>query len=83
MAEQKAMQADQAPVAGELCSTEENLINRPAPGVPYFTPIQDPPAGTHWDPQPEGSLFSPLKINGMTIHNRIIVSPMCQYAFPP
>jgi 2,4-dienoyl-CoA reductase-like NADH-dependent reductase (Old Yellow Enzyme family) len=25
-------------------------------------------------------LFSPLQINGMRIHNRIIVSPMCQYS---
>ncbi|KAI1244487.1 hypothetical protein MGN70_014359 [Eutypa lata] len=77
---EKVMQADQAPVAGELRSTEEQLINHPAPGVPYFTPIQDPPAGKHWDEQPEGSLFCPLKINGLTIHNRIIVSPMCQYS---
>ncbi|RYP81723.1 hypothetical protein DL769_001873 [Monosporascus sp. CRB-8-3] len=80
MTDQKVSQADQAPVATEPCSTEERLVNRPAPGVPYFTPIQDPPAGTTWDPQPEGSLFSPLKLNGMTLHNRIIVSPMCHFA---
>ncbi|RYP72123.1 hypothetical protein DL770_008016 [Monosporascus sp. CRB-9-2] len=80
MTEQKVSQADQAPVVTEPCSTEERLVNHPAPGLPYFTPIQDPPAGTTWDPQPEGSLFSPLKLNGMTLHNRIIVSPMCQYS---
>ena len=51
--------------------------------MPYFTPIQDPPAGKHLDEQPEGSLFCPLKINGLTIHNRIIVSPMCQYVILP
>lgn len=33
MAEQKVMQADQAPVAGQPCSTEEKLINHGAPGV--------------------------------------------------
>ncbi|KAI1386395.1 FMN-linked oxidoreductase [Hypoxylon trugodes] len=79
MAETKVFQADQAPVAGEPCSTEKNLINYGAPNVPFYTPIQDPPAGTPWDIQPEGSLFSPLKINETVIHNRIIVSPMCQY----
>lgn len=50
--------------------------------VPFYTPIQDPPAGTPWDAQPSGSLFSPLKLRGLTLHNRIIVSPMCQYAAP-
>ncbi|OTA63671.1 FMN-linked oxidoreductase [Hypoxylon sp. EC38] len=80
MAELKVVQADQAPVAGEPCSTEKNLINYGAPNVPFYTPIQDPPAGTCWDLQREGSLFSPLKINEMVIHNRIIVSPMCQYS---
>ncbi|KAI3331684.1 FMN-linked oxidoreductase [Xylariaceae sp. AK1471] len=80
MAETKTEQADQAPVAGILVSTEGKLINHGAPNVPFYTPIQDPPAGTAWDPQPEGSLFSPLQINGMRIHNRIIVSPMCQYS---
>jgi hypothetical protein len=46
--------------------------------VSFYTPIQEPPAGTAWDKQAEGSLFSPLKINAMTLQNRIIVSPMCQ-----
>lgn len=32
------MQADQAPVAGELRSTEEQLINHPAPGVSFKPP---------------------------------------------
>ncbi|KAI1658551.1 FMN-linked oxidoreductase [Daldinia decipiens] len=77
---EKVVQADQAPVAGEPCSTEKNLINYGAPNVPFYTPVQDPPAGTPWDLQPEGSLFSPLKINGIELQNRIIVSPMCQYS---
>ncbi|KAH9908744.1 FMN-linked oxidoreductase [Xylariomycetidae sp. FL2044] len=78
MATEKVAQADQAPVVSEPCSTERNLVNHGAPDVPFYTPIQQPPAGTSWDIQPAGSLFSPLKINGMEIHNRIIVSPMCQ-----
>ncbi|KAI1328995.1 FMN-linked oxidoreductase [Xylariaceae sp. FL0255] len=81
--ETRITKAHQCPVAGpaaELCSTEERLINHGAPNISYFTPVQDPPAGTTWDEQLEGSLFSPLQINGMKIHSRIIVSPMCQYS---
>ncbi|KAM0350097.1 hypothetical protein ACHAPU_003260 [Fusarium lateritium] len=56
------------------------IINVGAKNVPFFTPVQDPVAGTPYDVQPEGSLFSPLKLRGLTLHNRIIVSPMCQYS---
>ena len=73
-------QNDQAPVTVEPCSTEKLLINQRAPNVSFYTPVQDPPAGTPWDPQPDGALFSPFKITNMTLHNRIIVSPMCQYS---
>ncbi|KAI4257404.1 MAG: hypothetical protein L6R42_005681 [Xanthoria sp. 1 TBL-2021] len=56
--------------------THQNIINEPAPGVPYYTPAQQPPAGTASDPQPDGSpppkLFRPLKIRGL--------SPLCQYS---
>ncbi|KAH6918103.1 NADPH dehydrogenase [Coprinopsis sp. MPI-PUGE-AT-0042] len=59
-------------------------LNVPAKGTPYFTPAQDPPAGTAFDPQPSGAhipkIFSPLKIRGVTFQNRIWVSPMCQYS---
>ncbi|KXH59281.1 NADH:flavin oxidoreductase/NADH oxidase [Colletotrichum salicis] len=72
--------ADQAPVPGALQVSDPGLINEGARNVPYFTPIQDPAAGTARDPQPDGTLFSPLKIRGLTLHNRIIVSPMCQYS---
>ncbi|KAF9268088.1 FMN-linked oxidoreductase [Marasmius fiardii PR-910] len=56
----------------------------PAPGIPYFTPKQEPPAGTPQDPQPDGKplplLFTPLKIRGLELHNRITVAPLCQYS---
>ena len=39
MAEQKVMQADQAPVSGEPCSTEEKLINQPAPDVSLISQL--------------------------------------------
>ncbi|RSL71805.1 hypothetical protein CEP54_001113 [Fusarium duplospermum] len=56
------------------------IVNTGAKDVSFYTPIQDPPAGTPWDPQREGSLFSPLKLRNLTLRNRVIVSPMCQYS---
>lgn len=62
------------------------LHNVPAPGVPYFTPAQIPAAGTIEISQPESSakaipkLFQPLKIRGVEFHNRIFLSPLCQYS---
>ncbi|KAF8917690.1 FMN-linked oxidoreductase [Mucidula mucida] len=57
-------------------------LNIPAAGVPYFTPAQDPPAGTAIpdDSIPIPSLFRPITIRGVTFQNRIFVSPMCQYS---
>ncbi|KAK2762039.1 nadh-dependent flavin [Colletotrichum kahawae] len=72
--------ADQTPVTGALQISKPDLINEGATNVPYFTPIQHPAAGTARDPQPSGTLFSPLTLRGLTLHNRIFVSPMCQYS---
>ncbi|KAI1407970.1 NADPH dehydrogenase [Hypoxylon sp. FL1857] len=62
----------------------KGIANKAAQGVPFFTPAQEPPAGTALDPQPDGStipkLFSPLKIRGVTLQNRIVLSPLCQYS---
>ncbi|KAK0609603.1 hypothetical protein B0T17DRAFT_501477 [Bombardia bombarda] len=62
----------------------ETIVNEAAQGVPFFTPAQKPPAGTAVDPQPDQKpipkLFTPLTIRGMTMQNRIMVSPMCQYS---
>jgi len=42
------------------------------------------PAGTASDPQPDGKpipkLFHPLKLRGVTLQNRIMLSPLCQYS---
>ncbi|ODV95728.1 hypothetical protein PACTADRAFT_49193 [Pachysolen tannophilus NRRL Y-2460] len=58
--------------------------DRAAPVVNYFTPKQPVPAGTALDPQPNGKkipkLFESLKIKDLTFHNRIGVSPMCEYS---
>ncbi|KAK4033724.1 FMN-linked oxidoreductase [Parachaetomium inaequale] len=63
---------------------ELELHNEAAPGAPFYTPVQDPPAGTAVVLQPNGKpipkLFTPLQIRGMTMQNRIMVSPMCQYS---
>ncbi|KAG2084952.1 hypothetical protein BD769DRAFT_1374609 [Suillus cothurnatus] len=58
--------------------------NKPAPGVPYFTPAQVPAAGIAFDPQPDGNripkLFQPIRIRGTTFHNHIFLSPLAQYS---
>jgi hypothetical protein len=50
----------------------------------FYTPKQTIPAGTATVPQPSGKsitkLFQPLKLRALTLQNRIIVSPMCQYS---
>lgn len=60
------------------------IINKPAPGISYFTPAQVPPSGTAKDPQSEGQpipkLFQPLTIRGTTFQNRIWLPPLCQYS---
>ncbi|KAH8820641.1 hypothetical protein F5884DRAFT_56983 [Xylogone sp. PMI_703] len=62
---------------------DNELYNAPAKGISYFTPAQKPPAGTLVEVpegQKEPKVFTPLKIRGMTIQNRIMLSPLCQYS---
>lgn len=63
---------------------EPRLANRASPAVPYFTPLQDPPAGTALVAKGKNDhvpkLFRPLKLRGLTLHNRIMLSPLCQYS---
>jgi len=59
------------------------LVNEPAPGFPYFTPLQSPPAGTALLDEGKRDvpkLFRPLKIRGVLLQNRIMLSPLCQYS---
>lgn len=55
-----------------------------APGLSYFTPAQNPPAGTAADPQSSGKpvpkLFQPFTVRGVRFQNRLGVAPMCQYS---
>ncbi|KAL7894335.1 hypothetical protein HDV63DRAFT_160732 [Trichoderma sp. SZMC 28014] len=60
------------------------IANIAAKNVPFFTPEQDPVAGSATAVQPSGNpvpkLFTPLRIRGVEMQNRIWVSPMCQYS---
>jgi hypothetical protein len=45
------------------------------------TTVQGCPAGAQHDREvPEIDLLSPLTIRGITLRNRIVMSPMCQYS---
>ncbi|KAK0734400.1 hypothetical protein B0T26DRAFT_688336 [Lasiosphaeria miniovina] len=58
-----------------------------APGVPFFTPAQDPPVGTALNTDNDNgagtktpTVFTPLKLRSLTLQNRFAVSPMCMYS---
>ncbi|KAE8422016.1 hypothetical protein BDV36DRAFT_246474 [Aspergillus pseudocaelatus] len=56
----------------------------PAQGISYFTPAQNPPAGTAANPQTNGQkvpkLFQPFTVRGVTFQNRLGLAPLCQYS---
>ena len=68
-------------------------VNAATPNLSWYSPIQDPPAGTvltgdtpNNDQPPSKNrpkeipkLFQPITLRGTTFHNRLWVSPMCQY----
>lgn len=55
--------------------------NAPVPGLPYFSPKHAHSPGTPFEPKDsDPTLFKPLTIRGITLKNRIIVAPMCQYS---
>ena len=58
--------------------TKAIIDNVAATGISYYTPAQEPPAGT----QIEGSikLFTPIRIRGLTLPNRLFLAPLCQYS---
>lgn len=51
-----------------------DIENKPAKGISYFTPAQEPPAGTANPDASPPKLFQPFKVRGLTFHNRIGVS---------
>ncbi|KAI2635182.1 NADPH dehydrogenase [Xylaria nigripes] len=54
--------------------------NKAAAGVSYFTPAQNPPTGTALNPSTAPTLFQPIKLRELTLHNRFGIAPMCQYS---
>ncbi|KAL2256290.1 hypothetical protein VTK26DRAFT_1889 [Humicola hyalothermophila] len=62
-------------------TAQRRTMNPPASGVPFYTPAQEPPAGTALDTGAEvPTLFTPLRLRGMTLQNRFAVSPMCMFS---
>lgn len=67
----------------EPIQEEKHNENRAAPNVSFFTPMQDPPAGTAFvtkEKKDVPKLFQPLKLRGLLLQNRIMLSPLCQYS---
>nr|POF17304.1 1,3-beta-glucanosyltransferase gel1 [Quercus suber] len=55
--------------------------NTPVPGLPFFTPQHAISPGSPADPEAKvPTLFQSLKIRDVTLRNRIVVAPMCQYS---
>lgn len=61
--------------------------SKPAAGVSFYTPAQEPPSGSaleldidHPNNSEVPTLFHPLTIRNVTLVNRFVVSPMCQYS---
>ncbi|KAG0649667.1 NADPH dehydrogenase afvA [Hyphodiscus hymeniophilus] len=59
-------------------------LNPSAPNIPYFTPHHLHSPGTPKElTSTTPTLFTPLQIRSVTLRNRIVVSPMCQYSSAP
>ncbi|KAF3358233.1 hypothetical protein VdG1_03010 [Verticillium dahliae VDG1] len=48
-------------------------VNQRAKGVPFYTPAQEPAAGTALSSNPP-TLFTPLQIRSKTLANRLVVT---------
>ncbi|KAJ4296073.1 NADH-dependent flavin oxidoreductase [Collariella sp. IMI 366227] len=61
--------------------TVKKTASTPAVGVPFYTPAQNPPAGTALHPGADvPTLFTPIKLRDLSLQNRFVVSPMCTYS---
>ncbi|KAI1173030.1 hypothetical protein F4777DRAFT_559324 [Nemania sp. FL0916] len=58
----------------------EIIPNPAAHGIPYYTPAQDPPAGSSLSSPPVHKLFTRLVIRGVRFPNRLFLAPLCQYS---
>ncbi|KAK3068988.1 NADH-dependent flavin oxidoreductase [Teratosphaeriaceae sp. CCFEE 6253] len=70
------------PASSNGITPHPSHYNAPFPDIPYFTPRHVHNPATPSDPNARHvpTLFTPLKIRGATLKNRIIVAPMCQYS---
>jgi hypothetical protein len=59
--------------SGEIHEARYNE-NIAAGGISYYTPAQAPPAGAAINPETAPKVFQPLRIRGMTMQNRVMVS---------
>ena len=59
-------------IPAEEPTSRPDIPNPGAEGISYYTPAQNPVAGTALSANPPG-LFTPLKIRGLTLQNRIMV----------
>lgn len=65
-------------------SSPQAADNHGVENLAYFTPKHQNDPGAPFDAsKPTPTLFTPLKIRGATLRNRIIVAPMCQYSTAP
>lgn len=56
-------------------------LNPGVPGIPYFIPQHKTSPGTAYPSATKTpTLFQPLTIRNVTLKNRIVVAPMCQYS---
>jgi 2,4-dienoyl-CoA reductase-like NADH-dependent reductase (Old Yellow Enzyme family) len=61
--------------------TSNPTANLPASGISYFTPShKDSPGAPFKLSAGTPTLFTPLQIRDVTLRNRILVAPMCQYS---
>ncbi|KOS20890.1 putative NADPH dehydrogenase [Escovopsis weberi] len=51
-----------------------------APGVPRYTPGRSSKIGAALNPATAPTLFKPLSMRSVELHNRVAVSPMCMYS---
>jgi 2,4-dienoyl-CoA reductase-like NADH-dependent reductase (Old Yellow Enzyme family) len=57
-----------------------DLRNKGQSGIPFYTPAQEPAAGTAADASTAPTLYKPLRMRSLELHNRFVVAPMCQYS---
>jgi len=60
--------------------SSEDVYNVAAPNVSFYTPAQNPPAGTVVKQEDVPKPFQPITIRGVEFPNRIFLSPLNQYS---